>query len=211
MLGCLYFCSLLCSEVALCRWSGVKTCEFTVFCRWFKHVFLFLCSFVSLSLGLSACNSSGHLSNHAEIAPSYAGITFAISNTLVSPLSVCLSVSVCLQHFWYCFESAFCHSLSSLPVFLWYPSVCVCLSFSLRACLSFSLFLYLCMSVSLCLCFSEFIRLSACVPVSLYTLICLMSAFVSSSEKSTDLYPWPPPFLLLLLDEKKRTQRQQQP
>lgn len=42
-------------------------------------------SFVSLSLGLSACNSSGHLSNHPEVAPNHAGITFAISNTLVSP------------------------------------------------------------------------------------------------------------------------------
>ncbi|XP_052066055.1 sialin-like [Mytilus californianus] len=40
--------------------------------------------FVSLSLGLSACNSSGHLSNHAEIAPNHAGITFAISNTLAT-------------------------------------------------------------------------------------------------------------------------------
>ncbi|XP_050402694.1 uncharacterized protein LOC126818993 [Patella vulgata] len=40
--------------------------------------------FVSISLGLSACNSSGHLSNHAEIAPSHAGITFAISNTLAT-------------------------------------------------------------------------------------------------------------------------------
>ena len=41
-------------------------------------------SFVSVSMGLSACNSSGHLSNHADIAPNHAGITFAISNTLVS-------------------------------------------------------------------------------------------------------------------------------
>ena len=42
-----------------------------------------LFSFVTISLGLSACNSSGHLSNHAEVAPSHAGLTFAISNTLV--------------------------------------------------------------------------------------------------------------------------------
>ena len=35
-------------------------------------------------MGLSACNSSGHLSNHADVAPNHAGITFAISNTLVS-------------------------------------------------------------------------------------------------------------------------------
>lgn len=40
--------------------------------------------FVTISLGLSACNSSGHLSNHAEVAPSHAGITFAISNTLAT-------------------------------------------------------------------------------------------------------------------------------
>ena len=38
-------------------------------------------------MGLSACNSSGHLSNHADIAPNHAGITFAISNTLVSHTS----------------------------------------------------------------------------------------------------------------------------
>ena len=38
-------------------------------------------------MGLSACNSSGHLSNHADIAPSHAGITFAISNTLVRLLA----------------------------------------------------------------------------------------------------------------------------
>ena len=44
---------------------------------------LAVCSFVSLSMGLSACNSSGHLSNHADIAPNHAGVTFAISNTLV--------------------------------------------------------------------------------------------------------------------------------
>ena len=43
-----------------------------------------VCRFVSVSMGLSACNSSGHLSNHADIAPHHAGITFAVSNTLVS-------------------------------------------------------------------------------------------------------------------------------
>ena len=42
------------------------------------------CRFVSISMALSACNSSGHLSNHADVAPAHAGITFAISNTLVS-------------------------------------------------------------------------------------------------------------------------------
>jgi len=40
--------------------------------------------FVSVSMGLSACNSSGHLSNHADVAPNHAGITFAISNTLAT-------------------------------------------------------------------------------------------------------------------------------
>lgn len=40
--------------------------------------------FVTICLGLSACNSSGHLSNHAEVAPSHAGLTFAISNTLAT-------------------------------------------------------------------------------------------------------------------------------
>lgn len=40
-------------------------------------------SFVSISMGLCACNSAGHLSNHADIAPNHAGITFAVSNTIV--------------------------------------------------------------------------------------------------------------------------------
>ncbi|XP_074643413.1 sialin-like [Tubulanus polymorphus] len=40
--------------------------------------------FVSISMGLSACNSSGHLSNHADVAPTHAGISFAISNTLAT-------------------------------------------------------------------------------------------------------------------------------
>lgn len=34
-------------------------------------------------MGLCACNSAGHLANHADIAPNHAGITFAISNTIV--------------------------------------------------------------------------------------------------------------------------------
>ena len=76
----------------------VMLAQFSMHCCFFTDGLMlsFLCSFVSLSLGLSACNSSGHLSNHAEIAPSYAGITFAISNTLVSclPVSVCLAVCV---------------------------------------------------------------------------------------------------------------------
>lgn len=45
---------------------------------------LYCCRFVSISMGLCACSSAGHLSNHADIAPNHAGITFAISNTLVS-------------------------------------------------------------------------------------------------------------------------------
>lgn len=40
-------------------------------------------SFISISMGLCACNSAGHLSNHADIAPNHAGITFAVSNTIV--------------------------------------------------------------------------------------------------------------------------------
>lgn len=35
-------------------------------------------------MGLCACNSAGHLSNHSEVAPNHAGITFSVSNTLVS-------------------------------------------------------------------------------------------------------------------------------
>ncbi|XP_067935177.1 sialin-like [Watersipora subatra] len=39
---------------------------------------------VTISMGLSACNSAGHLSNHADVAPNFAGTTFAISNTLAT-------------------------------------------------------------------------------------------------------------------------------
>uniref|UniRef100_A0A0M3I9B1 MFS domain-containing protein n=2 Tax=Ascaris TaxID=6251 RepID=A0A0M3I9B1_ASCLU len=39
---------------------------------------------VSLSMGALALNSAGHLSNHADVAPKYAGITFAISNTIAT-------------------------------------------------------------------------------------------------------------------------------
>lgn len=45
---------------------------------------LFAVIFVSISMGLCACNSSGHLSNHADVAPNHAGITFAVSNTLAT-------------------------------------------------------------------------------------------------------------------------------
>ncbi|GFS13599.1 sodium-dependent phosphate transport protein 1, chloroplastic [Elysia marginata] len=57
-----------------------------LFILFFSAVYNFPLSvlFVSISLGLSACNSSGHLSNHAEVAPNHAGITFAISNTLAT-------------------------------------------------------------------------------------------------------------------------------
>ncbi|KAH1019098.1 hypothetical protein HUJ05_006753, partial [Dendroctonus ponderosae] len=34
---------------------------------------------VSVSMGLSACNSAGHLSNHVDVAPNHAGTTFAVS------------------------------------------------------------------------------------------------------------------------------------
>lgn len=39
---------------------------------------------VSISMGLSACNSAGHLSNHVDVAPNHAGTTFAISNTIAT-------------------------------------------------------------------------------------------------------------------------------
>jgi MFS family permease len=39
---------------------------------------------ISISMGFSACNSAGHLSNHSEVAPNHAGISFAISNTLAT-------------------------------------------------------------------------------------------------------------------------------
>lgn len=41
-------------------------------------------SYISISLGLCACNSAGHLSNHGEVAPHHSGITFAVSNTLAT-------------------------------------------------------------------------------------------------------------------------------
>lgn len=40
--------------------------------------------FISISMGLCACNSAGHLSNHSEVAPNHAGITFSVSNTLAT-------------------------------------------------------------------------------------------------------------------------------
>ena len=56
--------------------------------------------FVSLSMGLSACNSSGHLSNHADVAPNHAGITFAVSNTIVCILYTCFFMKQCV-FLWY--------------------------------------------------------------------------------------------------------------
>ncbi|VDN24154.1 unnamed protein product [Gongylonema pulchrum] len=48
-----------------------------------KNLFLAIL-LVSLSMGTLALNSAGHLSNHADVAPKYAGITFAISNTIAT-------------------------------------------------------------------------------------------------------------------------------
>ncbi|KAL1456918.1 hypothetical protein WDU94_001604 [Cyamophila willieti] len=45
---------------------------------------LFAVIFISISMGLSAFNSAGFLSSPADIAPNHAGVTFAVSNTLVS-------------------------------------------------------------------------------------------------------------------------------
>ncbi|XP_054162622.1 uncharacterized protein LOC128960536 [Oppia nitens] len=45
---------------------------------------LFAVIFVSLSMALCSFNSAGHLSNHADVAPNHAGITFAVSNTLAT-------------------------------------------------------------------------------------------------------------------------------
>ncbi|KAA0201612.1 hypothetical protein HAZT_HAZT010955 [Hyalella azteca] len=39
---------------------------------------------ISVAMGLCAANSSGHLSNHAEVAPKHAGLTFAIANTIAT-------------------------------------------------------------------------------------------------------------------------------
>ncbi|KAF6017556.1 hypothetical protein EB796_024161 [Bugula neritina] len=57
-----------------------------IFMLWFSNIdhlkLALLC--VTVSMGLSACNSAGHLSNHADVAPHFAGTTFAISNTLAT-------------------------------------------------------------------------------------------------------------------------------
>ncbi|VDN96461.1 unnamed protein product [Rodentolepis nana] len=54
---------------------------------------------ISISMGLSACNAAGHLASHSEVAPNHAGITFAVSNTLVSiPLFCILVLIVLIYH-----------------------------------------------------------------------------------------------------------------
>ena len=57
-----------------------------IFLLWFYAVnnLLLAILYVSLSMGFCACNSAGHISNHADIAPNHAGITFAISNTIAT-------------------------------------------------------------------------------------------------------------------------------
>ncbi|CAG0913834.1 unnamed protein product [Notodromas monacha] len=40
--------------------------------------------FVTISMGLCAGNSAGHLSNHADVAPNHSGYSFAISNTMAT-------------------------------------------------------------------------------------------------------------------------------
>ncbi|GJQ78083.1 hypothetical protein Trydic_g2425 [Trypoxylus dichotomus] len=45
---------------------------------------IFAIVLVSVSMGLSASNSAGHLSNHVDIAPNHSGTTFAISNTIAT-------------------------------------------------------------------------------------------------------------------------------
>lgn len=45
---------------------------------------LFAVLFVSISMAFCSFNSAGHLSNHADVAPNHAGITFAVSNTLAT-------------------------------------------------------------------------------------------------------------------------------
>ncbi len=43
-------------------------------------------SLITLSMGVLSLNAVGHLSNHADVCPRFAGISFAISNTIVSVL-----------------------------------------------------------------------------------------------------------------------------
>uniref|UniRef100_A0A6A7FYL8 Sodium-dependent phosphate transport protein 1, chloroplastic-like n=3 Tax=Hirondellea gigas TaxID=1518452 RepID=A0A6A7FYL8_9CRUS len=39
---------------------------------------------ISIAMGLCAANSSGHVCNHADVAPHHAGLTFAIANTFAT-------------------------------------------------------------------------------------------------------------------------------
>lgn len=58
---------------------------------------LFAVVLVSVSMGLSACNSAGHLSNHVDVAPNHSGTTFAISNTIATiPGILCGPVTAAL-------------------------------------------------------------------------------------------------------------------
>lgn len=73
--------------IVIIVFSLLKTYEILTVCVelyfcFFKTYSLY--SFVSISMGLCACNSAGHLSNHADLAPNHAGVTFAVSNTIVS-------------------------------------------------------------------------------------------------------------------------------
>lgn len=54
-------------------------------------------------MGLCACNSAGHLSNHAEVAPNHAGITFSISNTLVKYIYCTLLLRFILLSYYFYF------------------------------------------------------------------------------------------------------------
>ncbi|CAH0549040.1 unnamed protein product [Brassicogethes aeneus] len=55
---------------------------------------------VSISMGLFASNSAGHLSNHVDIAPNHAGTTFAISNTIATISGIlCGPVTASLVHY----------------------------------------------------------------------------------------------------------------
>lgn len=40
--------------------------------------------YISVSMALCSFNSAGHLSNHADVAPTHAGVTFAVSNTIAT-------------------------------------------------------------------------------------------------------------------------------
>lgn len=75
----------------------------------------FCCSCVTMSMALSACNSAGHLSNHTEVAPNFAGTTFAISNTLVSTTTKAMVIQ--LQQCVVTNRSLLCHT----GHYTWHP------------------------------------------------------------------------------------------